>query len=212
LTTRNDIVHVIDDDDAVRDSIAFLLVSSGLQAKTHGSAAAFLEDFPSPDIGCVVTDIRMPEMNGIELLREIRASDAALPVIVITGHGDVPLAVEAMKLGAADFIEKPFDDDTLIESIRAALNRRHEHSDTEARLVEIRTRLATLSAREQEVLEGLVAGRANKVIAYDLGISPRTVEVYRANVMTKMQAATLSDLVRMALLANTPTSKRQDRP
>jgi two-component system response regulator FixJ len=200
LETRDDTVHVIDDDDAVRDSLAFLLASSGLRAETHPSASAFLEKFPDAKIGCVVTDIRMPEISGIDLLRRIRETDPGIPVIVITGHGDVPLAVEAMKLGAADFIEKPFDDDTLIEAIRAALNRHREQDGSETRIVEFRNRLATLSSREREVLEGLVAGRANKMIAYDLGISPRTVEVYRANVMTKMQAATLSDLVRIALL------------
>jgi two-component system response regulator FixJ len=200
LATRDDIVHIIDDDDAVRDSLAFLLAASGLGAETHASAAAFLEKTTLATVGCVVTDIRMPEVSGIDLLRRLRESDPCIPVIVITGHGDVPLAVEAMKLGAADFIEKPFDDDTLIEAIRAALNRHREQDGNEARVIELRNRLATLSSREHEVLSGLVAGRANKVIAFDLGISPRTVEVYRANVMTKMQAASLSDLVRMALV------------
>jgi two-component system, LuxR family, response regulator FixJ len=197
---RDDIVHVIDDDDAVRDSLAFLLVSSGIQAETHASAALFLERFAEIPVGCIVTDIRMPEIGGIELLRRVRETHPALPVIVITGHGDVPLAVEAMKLGAADFIEKPFDDDTLIAAIRMALNRHHEQEDKAAQILEMKNKLAALSGREREVLDGLVAGHANKAIAYDLGISPRTVEVYRANVMTKMQAATLSDLVRMALL------------
>ena len=194
------IVHVIDDDDAVRDSLAFLLASSGIRAETHISAAVFLERFTEASVGCIVTDIRMPEISGIDLLRRVKEINPGLPVIVITGHGDVPLAVEAMKLGAADFLEKPFDDEALIAAIRAALNRDREREGREALIVEFRNRIASLSAREREVLDGLVAGHPNKIIAYDLGISPRTVEVYRANVMTKMQAATLSDLVRMALL------------
>jgi two-component system response regulator FixJ len=194
------IVHVIDDDDAVRDSLAFLLASSGIQAETHTSAAVFLERFREASVGCVVTDIRMPDISGIDLLRRVKEMNPALPVIVITGHGDVPLAVEAMKLGAADFLEKPFDDDALIAAIRAALDRDRVRDEQEARIAEFKNRLASLSAREREVLEGLVAGHPNKIIAYDLGISPRTVEVYRANVMTKMKASTLSDLVRMALV------------
>jgi two-component system response regulator FixJ len=194
------IVHIIDDDDAVRDSLAFLLSSSGIRAQTHASAVVFLERFGEASIGCIVTDIRMPDISGIDLLRQVKERNPGLPVIVITGHGDVPLAVEAMKLGAADFLEKPFDDDALLAAIRTALDRDRDRDEQETRIAEFRHRLDSLSAREREVLEGLVAGHPNKIIAYDLGISPRTVEVYRANVMTKMKASTLSDLVRMALV------------
>jgi two-component system response regulator FixJ len=194
------IVHIIDDDDAVRDSLAFLLTSSGIRAETHASATVFLDRFAEVSIGCIVTDIRMPDISGIDLLRQVKERDPALPVIVITGHGDVPLAVEAMKLGAVDFLEKPFDDDALLAAIRNALDRERNRDEQGTRIAEFRSRLASLSTREREVLEGLVAGHPNKIIAYDLGISPRTVEVYRANVMTKMKASTLSDLVRMALV------------
>ena len=194
------IVHIIDDDDAVRDSLAFLLTSSGIRAETHASATAFLDRFAEVSIGCIVTDIRMPDISGIDLLRQVKERDPATPVIVITGHGDVPLAVEAMKLGASDFLEKPFDDDALLVAIRNALDRERNRDEQGTRIAEYRSRLASLSTREREVLEGLVAGHPNKIIAYDLGISPRTVEVYRANVMTKMKASTLSDLVRMALV------------
>jgi two-component system response regulator FixJ len=194
------VVHIIDDDVAVRQSLAFLLSTAGFAVRVHESATAFLEVLPFAQVGCIVTDIRMPEMDGLELQRRLRASKISVPVIVITGHGDVALAVEAMKSGAADFIEKPFDDEVLIGAIRSALARRTEDARGEARAAEIRSRLGLLSAREREVLGGLVAGKANKVIAYDIGISPRTVEVYRANVMTKMQADSLSELVRMVLL------------
>jgi two-component system response regulator FixJ len=196
------IVHIIDDDDAVRDSLVFLLKSSGIEAKAYASAANFLDGFAGTDKGCVVTDIRMPEISGMELLKRVKEKRPELPVIVITGHGDVPLAVEAMKLGAADFLEKPFDDDSLIAAVQAALAGDRDRGGRDEQASEFRTRLETLSAREREVLEGLVAGHPNKVIAFDLGISPRTVEVYRANVMTKMRASTLSELVRMAVLSN----------
>jgi len=194
------IVHIIDDDDAVRDSLAFLLTSSGIRAETHASATVFLDRFAEVSIGCIVTDIRMPDISGIDLLRQVKERDPALAVIGFTGHGDVPLAVEAMKLGASDFLEKPFDDDALLAAIRNALDRERNRDEQGTRIAEFRSRLASLSTREREVLEGLVAGHPNKIIAYDLGISPRTVEVYRANVMTKMKASTLSDLVRMALV------------
>jgi two-component system, LuxR family, response regulator FixJ len=195
------LVHVIDDDEAVRDSLAFLLRSARIKVKTYESAAAFLSVHPPIEIGCVITDVRMPEISGIDLLQRLRERGIGVPVIVITGHGDVPLAVEAMKLGAADFFEKPFDDDALVAAVRSALSQLEGSSKRDAQQADINTKLASLSNREREVLEGLVGGHPNKVIAYDLGISPRTVEVYRANVMTKMNAASLSDLVRMALVA-----------
>ena len=194
------VVHVIDDDEAVRQSLAFLLSTAGFEAQTYESVTAFLNVAPKIASGCVITDVRMPEIGGIELLRRLRKLKLAVPVIVITGHGDVPLAVEAMKIGAADFLEKPFDDEVLLASVRSALNTLDRERKREAERSEIAARLAGLSSREREVLEGLVAGQANKQIAHALGISPRTIEIYRANLMTKMHAASLSDLVRMALI------------
>lgn len=193
-------VHVIDDDADVRQSLAFLLGTAGFAVRLHESALAFLDALPQIQDGCVVTDIRMPGMDGLELQRRLRAGNIAMPVIVITGHGDVALAVEAMKAGAVDFIEKPFDDEALLSAIRAALGQRKSARERDARAAEVKTRLASLSERERQVLDGLVAGKANKAIAYDLGISARTVEIYRANVMTKMQADSLSALVRMVLV------------
>lgn len=193
-------VHVIDDDDAVRDSLAFLFESADLAVVTHASAVAFLAEAPNLVGGCVVTDVRMPEMNGIELLKRLREIGVMLPVIVITGHADIALAVEAMKSGAVDFMEKPFDDDVMLRAVRTALVRHGEALEQGQERAAIRRRLATLSNREQQVLDGLVAGHANKRIAHELDISPRTVEIYRAHVMTKMEAASLSELVRMALI------------
>lgn len=194
------VVHVIDDDIDVRQSLAFLLSTAGLAVRVHESAVAFLDALPSAQDGCIVTDVRMPGMDGLELQRRLRDHKIGLPVIVMTGHGDVALAVEAMKAGAVDFIEKPFDDEVLLGAIRLALARHAKAAADETHRTEIRRRLDLLSAREREVLDGLVAGKPNKIIAYDLGISARTVEVYRANVMTKMQADSLSELVRMVLL------------
>jgi len=198
--TADTIVHVIDDDEAVRQSIEFLLGTSGITARTYDSASAFLNALPTIDSGCIITDVRMPGISGIDLLRRLGEMRIKMPVIVITGHGDVPLAVEAMKIGAIDFLEKPFADDLLLASVQAALNRSQENAARDAERAEVQARLATLTNREREVLEGLVVGKPNKVIACDLAISPRTVEIYRANVMTKMQATSLSELVRMALL------------
>ena len=196
------LVHVVEDDEAVRDSLAFLLDSAGMTCRSYESAEAFLASLGAAGSGCVVTDVRMPGMSGIDLLKHLRGAGKSFPVIVMTGHGDVPLAVEAMKLGAFDFIEKPFGDEALLTSIRAALARRSGSGQLEAERNAAAERLSSLSARERDVLEGLVAGKPNKTIAFDLGISPRTVEVYRANLMTKTQASSLSELVRLSLLAS----------
>jgi two-component system response regulator FixJ len=195
------VVHVVDDDEAMRQSLAFLLDSARLKVRTYESAVAFLDRIGEAEPGCIITDVRMPEVSGIDLLRRLKQLEVPLPVIMITGHGDVPLAVEAMKLGAVEFLEKPFDDDVLLSAVRSALNRFERETQRGAEQAEIKERLEALSARERQVLDGLVAGQPNKVIAFDLGISPRTVEIYRANVMIKMRASSLSDLVRMALLA-----------
>ncbi len=195
------VVHVVDDDDAVRESLAFLLEASGYTARTYKSAEAFLAALPGIESGCVITDVRMPGLNGIELLQRVNESVPALPVIVVTGHGDIALAVETMKLGAADFLEKPFDDTRILAALNGAVERWRAAGAASGEHADIDARLAALSNRERQVLDGLVAGRPNKTIAYDLGISARTVEVYRANLMTKMQANSLSDLVRMAIVA-----------
>ena len=195
------IVHVIDDDDAMRESLAFLLKSAKVKVATYESANEFLAKLPQINAGCVVTDVRMPGMSGIELLKHLRDLKNMVPVIVITGHGDVPLAVEAMKFGASDFLEKPFDDDLLLAAVQSALSDQAAVHEDNALKAAILHRLEQLTARERQVLDGLVAGHPNKIIAYDLGISPRTIEIYRANVMTKMGASSLSELVRMALTA-----------
>lgn len=195
------VVHAIDDDDAARDALRFLLEAAGLKVRTYESAKSFLERFPDIEPGCIVTDVRMPEISGIDLLRSVQSGSSSLPVIVITGHGDIALAVEAMKLGALDFFEKPYDDEALLGAIRTALSRREDDLKRDSVRTEVLDRLAELTARERQVLDGLIAGKANKNIAFDLEISPRTVEIYRANVMTKMKASSLSELVRMALLA-----------
>jgi two-component system response regulator FixJ len=191
--------HVIDDDDDARESLAFLLSTADVAVETYPSARAFLA-VAAQAAGVVVTDVRMPEMDGLELVRRLGALGIDLPVIVMTGHGDVPLAVEAMKAGVLDFIEKPYDDEIMLGAIRAALARRGEDDARQGERAEFVRRIESLSPRERQVLDGLVTGKANKVIAYDLDISPRTVEIYRAHVMTKMQAQSLSELVRMALV------------
>ena len=195
------VVHVIDDDDGARDSLAFLLDCAGFATRSYTSAIHFLESVPNMAHGCIVTDVRMPGMSGVELVGRLKALGVTDPVIVVTGHADVPLAIEAMKAGVADFIEKPFADDAILAAVRSALEQKEGKEQVQAERARIEALLAALSHREAEVLEGLVEGKANKVIAFDLDISARTVEVYRANVMTKMQAGSLSELVRMVTIA-----------
>jgi two-component system response regulator FixJ len=205
------VVHVIDDDEAVRRSLDFLLRSARFKTRTYENALAFLNALPDIPSGCIVSDVKMPEMSGVELLHYLRQKKLRLPVILITGHADVPMAVEAMKNGAVDFLEKPFDDEVLLNAVRSALAAIENASQRDLERAELQQRFASLSRREREVLEGLVAGKPNKTIAFDLGISPRTVEIYRANVMTKMRAVSLSELVRMTLIAGFPSDQESAR-
>jgi two-component system response regulator FixJ len=194
------IVHVIDDDNAMRESLVFLLEGGGFQVRTYEAAGPFLEGVSTLGGGCIVTDVRMPGMNGLDLVRHLKALDIDLPIIVITGHGDIPLAVEAMKAGVNDFLEKPFEGAALVNAVHTALN-----GSAAGRALQLaapfQDLLTQLSPRETEVLRGVLDGKPNKVIAFELGISARTVDVYRANVMTKTGAASFLQLVRMALSA-----------
>jgi two-component system response regulator FixJ len=193
-------VFVVDDDEAVRDSIRVLLETSGFRVEDFGSPADFLSSDAPGRPGCLLVDVRMPGMSGLEVQLHLAETGSALPVIVITGHGDVPLAVQAMKAGAVDFVQKPFDEEIILTAVRTALDRA-ERQRGRSCPPEVLNRLATLTPRERDVLEGLVAGRPNKVIAHHLSISPRTVEIHRARVMDKMRAESLPRLVRMALEA-----------
>jgi len=194
-------VYVIDDDAAMRDSLNFLLDSAGFSVTLFDDALTFLDALPGLGFGCVVSDVRMPGMDGIELLKRMKAQQSPFPILIMTGHGDVPLAVEAMKLGAVDFLEKPFEDDRLVTMIEAAIRQAEPAAKNETVAQDIAARVTSLSPRERQVMEGLIAGLSNKLIAREYDISPRTIEVYRANVMTKMQASSLSELVRLAMRA-----------
>jgi two-component system, LuxR family, response regulator FixJ len=194
-------VYVIDDDEAMRDSLNFLLDSANYRVTLFETAVKFLDALPALEFGCVVSDVRMPGLDGIELLKRMKADHSTFPIVIMTGHGDVPLAVEAMKLGAVDFLEKPFEDDRLIAMIETAIRQAEPAARSEALTQDIAARIASLSPRERQVMDGLIAGLSNKLIARDYDISPRTIEVYRANVMTKMQANSLSELVRLAMRA-----------
>ncbi|WP_417310537.1 response regulator FixJ [Devosia sp.] len=199
MANTDTVVHIVDDEEAVRNSLAFLLSGAGFAVRVHESATAFLAIAADIQNGCLITDLRMPDINGVELLRRLREDGTLLPAVVITGHGDVQMAVEAMKSGALDFIEKPFSDDVLIASISRAVATASERRRSDAMAEQVRQRIASLSEREHQVLRGVVAGQPNKTIAFDLGISPRTVEVYRAGLMGKMQAHSLAELVRMVM-------------
>jgi two-component system response regulator FixJ len=200
---RDPLVHVIDDDEAARDSLAFLLSASSFSVRSYASAIEFLNDLPSANAGCVITDLRMPDIDGLELLRRLAGLPMTMPVIVVTGHGDVPLALEALRAGAVDFIEKPFDDETLLESVRFALG--DEAGDTK-QASDIQRRLESLTAAERRVLEGLTTGVSNKAIASQLQIDLHAVEIHRAGIMTKMQARSVSHLIRMVTWASRPGS------
>lgn len=198
---NNAVIYLIDDDEHVRRSVAFLLGTAGFAVRVHEFAIRFLDDLEGLQPGCIVSDVRMPGMDGVELQCKLKEQRVDMPMIIMTGHADVALAVTAMKAGAVDFIEKPFDDEALLTAVRTALARYEQSGQAAGEASQIRSRIEALSARETQVLEGLLAGHPNKTIAYDLDLSPRTVEVHRANLMAKMGAKSLSDLVRMAMVA-----------
>ncbi|HEY8005361.1 MAG TPA: response regulator FixJ [Methylocella sp.] len=193
-------IHVIDDDPAIRDSLSLLLTTEGHEVRTHESAQSFLEAIGEGENGCVVTVVRMPGLSGLDLIEKMRKRHISMPIIVITGHADIPLAVQAMKQGAVDFLEKPFDEDALLASIQQVLRCKNNDTARKAKVQSILSKLATLTRRENEVLAGLLKGQSNKVIAHELYISVRTVEVHRAMVMAKMEARSLPELVRIALV------------
>ena len=205
----SDLVYIVDDDDAVRESLSFLCLTAGLTAQAFATPLAFLAVAGALKAGCIVTDVRMPEMDGLTLVRTLRERGIDLPMVVMTGHGDVPMAVAAMKAGAVDFLEKPFDDEVFLSTVRDALSRDAADAGPKpGETSELDAKLALLSERERQVLERLVEGDANKMIAYHLGISPRTVEIYRAKVMAKMEAATFADLMRMVIAGRAQAAKR----
>ena len=195
------VVHVIDDDDAARDSLAFLLGTAQLSVRTYESATSFLDALASVESGCVITDVRMPDIDGIELLRRLKSLNIGLPVIVITGHADFALAVEALRQGAVDLIEKPYDGDVLLGAVRASFNLAEKSVVRESARDAIREGMATLSPRERQVLDGLLAGQSSRAIAHDLGTNESTVGICRANAMTKLNATSISHLVRLVLIA-----------
>ena len=199
MTPVETIVHVVDDDAAIRHSVVFQLETAGYAARHHASAEAFLETLAQTPVGCVITDVRMPGLNGLELVHRLNALGFKAPIIMMTGHGDIPLAVEAMKAGVVDFIEKPLDDDILLRAIASALSNAATPEQDDAQRRERQAKFDSLTPREHDVLAGVIAGKPNKIMAYDLGISQRTIEVHRAALMTKTCAANLSELIRMAL-------------
>lgn len=195
------LIHLIDDEEAIRRSAGFMLRTSGFDVKVYETGVAFLREAKSADPGCILLDVRMPEMDGLEVQRELNGRGITMPVIVLTGHGDISIAVQAMKAGAVDFLEKPFEKSHLLEAIERGFDRLGKRDQALASEHEAAVRIAALTPREQDVLRGLVRGHPNKTIAYDLGISPRTVEVHRANCMTKLEVHSLSEALRIAFAA-----------
>jgi len=193
------VVHIVDDEEPVRNSLAFLLSISGYAVRVHDSATSFMRQAKGLTSAVLITDLRMPDMSGVDLIKRLRSESITIPAIVITGHGDVPMAVEAMKAGAIDFLEKPFEDDVIIGAVGRAIELIEKRPGTPTDIESICERMAQLSEREHQVMKGVVAGQSNKAIAYNLDISPRTVEVHRANVMAKMNCKSLPELVRMVL-------------
>lgn len=206
--TSQPVVYIVDDDDGMRRALTLLIGTIGYQAVAFARPREFLEKYDPAQHGCLVLDVRMPEMSGLEVQQHLNRSGSMLPVILITGHGDVPMAVQAMKNGAFDFLQKPFRDQDLIDRINAALKQDAENRAALEKHADIKRRFESLTPREREVMALVVDGKPNKVIAYELGISPRTVEIYRANVMAKMQATSLSQLVRMVLVGEGAGEKR----
>ncbi len=197
----SDVVHIVDDDEAVRRSLSLLLFSSGYDTQTHASAEEFLDALRVMDAACVIADVRMPGMDGVGMLHEMRNRGSKVPVIIVTGHADIALAVRAMKHGAVDFNEKPYSAADILAATASALRRNEAERKHRAAMAEAAARIATLTGRETEVFMSMVAGSQNKNIAHDLGISPRTVEIHRANIMEKLACRNLADVVRLALTA-----------
>lgn len=198
---NNYLVHIVDDDDAVRRSVAFMLKHAGYRTESYLSGAGFLKEASKAERGCVLLDVRMPEMDGLEVQQEMVARGVDMPVVILTGHGDITIAVKAMRAGAVNFIEKPYEKEALLNAIEEAIARLDRNHDRDLKAHEAKVRLASLTGRERDVLDGLVRGYPNKTIAYDLGISPRTVEIYRANMMEKLRVRSLSEALRIAFIA-----------
>jgi two-component system response regulator FixJ len=206
------LVHIVDDDDAVRRSAAFMLKHAGYRVESYVSGVAFLKEAKDAERGCVLLDVRMPEMDGLEVQQEMGKRGIDMPVVILTGHGDITVAVKAMRAGAVNFIEKPYEKEALLGAIEEAYARLDRNHDKDMKAGEAQIRLASLTGRERDVLNGLVAGYPNKTIAYDLGISPRTVEIYRANMMEKLRVRSLSEALRIAFIAEDAVPPPMARP
>jgi len=200
--TEKRMIHIVDDEDSIRRSAGFMLKTSGFTVASYPSGVAFLREVRHAEPGCILLDVRMPEMDGLEVQQALLERGVVMPVIILTGHGDISIAVRAMKAGAVEFIEKPFEKAVLLDAIAAAFERLDDNGKRAARAAEAAVMISALTGREQDVLNGLADGLPNKTIAYDLGISPRTVEVHRANLMTKLGVRSLSEALRIAFAAN----------